>query len=181
MKCYAIGLNTVAITLSICVFVAGQVESATYYVNAARANDAGAGTNWVTAKKSIQTAVNLTVAGDTVLVTNGVYSSGTTVTPGGTLNNRVVITNAITVRSVNGPDVTIIEGSGTNVFNTSSAVRCVYMKNGTLEGFTLRNGATLSGNISSVYDKWGGGIFMYNAASTTITTNCIIKSCKAGH
>jgi hypothetical protein len=46
--------------------------SAEYFVDAARPDDTGAATNWATAKKTIQAAVDLTVNGDTVWVTNGV-------------------------------------------------------------------------------------------------------------
>ncbi len=181
MKCHANAYVKASAIISALILVPRQAESATYYVDAARPNDGGLATNWVTAKKSIQAAVKLAVDGDTVIVTNGVYASGTTVTPGSTLNNRVVITNAITVRSVNGPDVTVIEGSGTNFYNTSSAVRCVYMNNGTLDGFTLRSGATKGAGDSSlnVYDETGGGVNIYNAAPNTVVTNCIIQNCKA--
>ena len=167
----------------LCTFaiIACGLQAATYYVNDARPDDSGDGTSWSKAKKTIQTAVNLTINGDTVIVTNGVYKTGTTPTPGYLLNNRVVITNAITVRSVSGPDFTIIEGSGTNWFNTSSAVRCVYMKRGVLDGFTLRNGTTFnsgSGN-SPEYERSGGGANMYNSIAGTIITNCFITGCHA--
>lgn len=58
-------------------------------------------------KKTIQAAVDAAVDGDMVLVTNGVYNTCVTVTPGYALNNRVVITKDITVRSVNGAAVTV--------------------------------------------------------------------------
>ncbi len=153
----------------------------TYYVDASRPDDTGSGTDWSAAKKTIQAAVNLTAAGDTVLVTNGVYNTGTTLTPGYALKNRVVITNAITVRSVSGPGGTIIEGSGTNWYNTSSAVRCVYMKRGTLDGFTLQNGATFGAGLGSsdYYERRGGGVSMYNSAAGTLVTNCEIRMCMA--
>ena len=163
-------------------FIACGANAATYYVDASRPDNAGAGTSWETAKKTIQAAVDVTSDGDTVIVTNGVYNTGTTVTPGYTLKNRVVITKAITVRSVNGPDATVIEGSGTNYFGTSSAVRCAYMNNGVLSGFTLRGGATDRYREpvgSNLYNLYGGGVHMYGAASGTLVTNCIIRQCKA--
>ena len=162
-------------------FTVHQSHAATYYVDAARSDDTGTATNWATAKKTIQAAVNLTIAGDTVLVTNGVYNIGTTVTPGYALNNRVVITNSINVRSINGPNVTIIEGSGTNFFNTSLAVRCVYIKRGLLEGFTLQNGSTYGNGLGSsdYFERNGGGVNMYNAVAGTTATNCIIRHCTA--
>ena len=180
MKCHANAFVKACAIISALILVAAQAESATYYVNAARPNDAGAGTNWVTAKKSIKTAVALAIDGDTVIVTNGVYGSGTTVTPesGGTLNNRVVITYDITVRSVNGPDVTIIEGSGTNFYGTTSAVRCVYMSKGILSGFTLRGGATFTNGIGVSGVNFGGG-GVYVGLSGTIVSNCVIQNCRA--
>ena len=100
--------------LGICGLVLGSItvaQAATYYVDASRADDTGAGASWGTAKKTIQAAVDVSVANDTVLVSNGVYSAGTTVTPGYSLSNRVAITNNILVKSVNGPAATIIRSS----------------------------------------------------------------------
>lgn len=155
--------------------------AATYYVDASRNDDSGVGTNWITAKMTIQAAVNLTAAGDTVLVTNGVYNTGTTLTPGYALKNRLVITNAITVRSLNGPEGTIIEGSGTNWYNTSSAVRCVYMSRGTLDGFTLQGGTTLDSSFPGAQDDdfSGGGIRMPEFDSDASAANCVIRGCRA--
>jgi len=53
----------------------------------------------------------------------------------GLMTNRVAINKPIIVRSVNGPEVTTIEGNGP-VGDT--AVRCAYVgTNATLSGFTL--------------------------------------------
>ncbi len=166
---------SIAVSLSLL----GQLYAATFYVDASRPDDSGLGTSWDSAKKTIQAAVDLTVDGDVVLVTNGVYATGTTQTPGYTLKNRVAVTKNITLRSVNGADVTVIEGSGTNWFNTSSAVRCVFMKKGTLQGFTLQNGATYAWGLGSSdeYERAGGGINMVDADANTVVSNCIIRSC----
>ena len=144
----------------------------TFYVDASRPDDSGTGLSWGAAKKTIQAAVSATLDGDTVLVTNGVYNTGAAVAQGQTLSNRVVITQAITVRSVNGPGATVIEGSGTNCYGTAQAVRCVFMANGALQGFTLQNGATGNGLP-------GGGVCMFNAAVGTAVSDCVIRGNKA--
>lgn len=144
------------------------------YVDASRPDDTGSATNWATAKKTIQAAVDIAEAGDVVLVTNGIYATGTRVTPGHQLLNRVVITNEIEVRSVNGPEVTIIQGQGPRGTN---AVRCVYMAAGKLTGFTVTNSHTrLDGDGS--YDQNGGGINMYPSTNATVS-NCIITGSSA--
>ena len=123
---------------------------------------------WADAAHDIQTAVNAASAGDTVLVTNGVYATGGAVTPGYALSNRVVIAKAITLQSLKGPDVTIIQGQGPI---GSGAARCVYMTNGSaLIGFTLTGGATLtSGDI--VYDQRAGGAFLEQGG---LISNCVL-------
>lgn len=156
------------------------IQAATYYVNASRPDDSGPGTSWETAKQTIQGAVNLTTSGDTILVTNGVYNVGATVTPGYSLNNRVVITNAIIVKSMNGAESTIIEGSGTEFFGTPSAIRCVYMSKGLLDGFTLRKGATQAyPAYQNGFDHNGGGIIMSGTSSGAELRNSVVESCKA--
>jgi len=80
-------------------FTAAFAFSAEYYVDASRADDTGSATNWATAKKTIQAAVDLTTDGDTVWVTNGTYN----------LSSEISVTNAITVQGVNGRDVTIVD------------------------------------------------------------------------
>jgi hypothetical protein len=48
----------------------------TWYADASRPDDSGVGTSWSTAKKTIQVAVDAARDGDSILVTNGIYSSG---------------------------------------------------------------------------------------------------------
>ena len=135
-------------------------------------------TNWTTAARSIQHAVDAALAGDTVLVTNGVYATGSAVTPGYACQNRVVITNATTVRSVNGPAVTEIVGAeATGGGNGPDAVRGVYMSTGVLAGFTVTKGHTMrSGGVS--HDWSGGGVNM--RGGNGVVSNCTLSGNSAG-
>jgi len=132
-------------------------------------------TNWMQAATNIQDAIDVAINGATVLVSNGVYQSGGRVLPGTVLTNRVVIDKPITVRSVNGSDVTSISGGGD--WGVSSAIRCVYMTNSAnLEGFALTNGRTRGLNIS-VYDASGAGVY---AETGAVLVACTVKGNVAG-
>jgi len=133
-------------------FTATFAFSAEYYVDASRTDDTGFATNWLTAKQTIQAAVDLTTAGDTVWVTNGIYT-------------RIVVTNAISIRSVNGPEETNINGEG---------ARCVKLASeAMLNGFSVTNGYARGG--STWHDGCGGGIFCDFPSTNTVITNCVIR------
>jgi len=120
----------------------------TFYVSTNNVND-GPGMAWSNAFHTIQGAVDTAAAGDTVLVTNGVYAIG-----------------------VNGSEFTRIVGSGPR---GDTATRCVYLAtNATITGFTLSNGYTRAAGVGN--DKRGGGIFM--GAGSTVS-QCHVQSCSA--
>jgi hypothetical protein len=158
-----------------------NLHAATLYVDAARPDDRGDGLSWATATLTIQAAVNAAQPGDAVLVTNGVYAAGTTSTPGQALLNRVVITNGVIVRSVSGPASTVIEGSGTTAYGTSSAVRCVFLSKGRLEGFTLRYGETGTPTAAPVSENNSGGGLRMKATCPpdSWASNCVIANCRS--
>jgi len=114
---------------------AGLCSAETRYVWQGSPNPGTPYTSWDTAAHAIQTAVNASAAGDTVVVADGVYTDSLN----GTMNSsQVIITqNDLTLRSENGADVTIIDGNFPNVTN-----RCVLVSGYrvTIDGFTLRNG-----------------------------------------
>src|SRR6266849_3781489 len=85
-----------------------RVSAAVIYVDANSPQPTAPYTNWETAARVIQDAVDVALAGDQVLVTNGVYGLGGR--PLGGATNRVAVNRAITIHSVNGPTVTSIEG-----------------------------------------------------------------------
>ncbi|MEI6783313.1 MAG: Calx-beta domain-containing protein, partial [Verrucomicrobiota bacterium] len=128
-------------------------ELMTYFVNVNNPNSVFPYTSWATAATKIQDAVDAASAGDMVLVTNGVYRTGSVEVNG---PNRVALTNQVVLRSVNGPEATIIDGGGT--------VRCVYLGTHALvSGFTLKNGY--------VPDRGGGGAYGGTLTNCTLTGN----------
>src|ERR1035441_2470834 len=101
-------------------------------------------TDWTMAATNIQDAVDASKNGDQILVANGTYRTGGRAVNGYTLTNRVAVTKAITVQSVNGPAMTIIQGYQIpGATNGDAAVRCAYLTNGaTLAGFARSDGAS---------------------------------------
>src|SRR5512139_88437 len=110
----SISLTGIALLLAV-----SSLSAATHYVSLESTNPTVPYTNWTTAATNIQQAVGVAAADDEVVVTNGVY-------PGGL---RVMDT-PVALRSVNGPQFTVINGGGTN--------GCASLTNGaSLTGFTL--------------------------------------------
>ncbi|MEI6789385.1 MAG: choice-of-anchor Q domain-containing protein, partial [bacterium] len=111
-------------------------------------------TTWATAATNIQAAVDVALEGETVWVSNGVYAAGSRVT--GDMTSRVAITNTITVRSVNGPSGTIIQGTPT--------ICGVYMaEKAWLIGMTVTNGGAYGVDV--------GGVFGGSLSNCVLTGN----------
>lgn len=149
--------------------------ASTWYV-AANGNNSNAGTSWASPYATIQKAINVSANGDTILVTNGTYAP-------------IFCEKNITIQSMNGPEVTIIDGGKTT--------RCANFygdHNTVLVGFTLQNGYITGGSdgggvyggyiancilmynqAGSNYDGWGGG------ACRSIMTNCVLISNTASY
>ena len=150
------------------------------------------GKSWQTAFTSIQNAVDFSVDGDMIIVTNGVYSS------------IVTYSKRIRIQSVNGASVTIIDGISPDGTVTN---RCAKLSDGftpieqstntVLSGFTLRNGVALSSPvvvlvapfdnmddaITAVYEnRSGGGVYGGTLEFCVITNNIAINgggACKS--
>jgi hypothetical protein len=149
-----------------------KASAATFYVNQNCANPSPPYADWSTAATNIQTAINISSAGDVVWVTNGVYGGGG-LSMDGVLTNSVSVNKAIVVQSVNGPGFTAIQGAWDPVStNGPGAVRCAWVTNGaTLSGFTLQGGAT-RGSGSGSYSKAGGGVYGYSTKAMIL--NCVL-------
>jgi hypothetical protein len=154
--------------------VAFNAPAATRYVDLNSPGPTPPYTNWPTAAPNIQDAIDAAVNGDTILVTNGVYAHGGRTEGGYSLTNRVVVDKPVTVQSVNGPAVTIIQGYQVpGSITGDGAVRCVFLANGaTLSGFTLTNGATRGASGNAKTEQPGGGI--YCVSSLSVISNCVL-------
>jgi PKD domain len=141
-----------------------KVDAATLYVSSTGGQVAPYA-NWSSAARVIQDAVDAAVGGDEIVVTNGTYLTGgrtvvvvdTNLFTTNFYFNRVVVDKQLVLRSVNGPQLTIIDGQKSG--------RCVSLaSNAILSGFTLTNGLVNSS---------GGGV--YCGSSTAVVTNCTIS------
>ena len=124
-------------------------------------------TDYNTPALNIQDAVDVSQAGDIVIVGPGAYVTGTRATPGAAALNRIVVTNAVVIQGFYGPAMTMIVGAGPA---GDSAVRCAYLSGGaTLSGFTLTNGYTRTSG-AALKDCSGGGAYAFGG----VLANCII-------
>ena len=104
-----------------------RAGGATLYVNATSRNPLEPYENWQTAAVNIQDAIDVASTGDEIVVTNGIYGTGGRVLYDMT-TNRVAVDFPVTVRSVNGPQFTVIKGwQVPGLTNGASAIRGVYL------------------------------------------------------
>lgn len=122
--------------------------SVTRYVSPSGSNTAPY-TTLGTAANQISTVVSLSVDGDIILIDDGTY----------VLSSNIYINKGIAVSSINGPDVTIVDGN--------NAVTCFKIDHAdvVIEGLTIQNGKNTGG--------FGGGV---NIVSNGTVRNCVLQN-----
>ena len=132
-----------------------SVPAVTLYVDLNSTNPVPPYADWSTAATNIQDAIDASTNGDLILVTNRNYRTSGRIAPDGWLTS-VVVTNAVTLHSVNGLSSTLIDEDG--------SMRCMYLTNDVAStGFTLTNGY-MNGN--------GDGICC--TSTNTQVSNCLL-------
>ncbi|MCL1887522.1 MAG: hypothetical protein FWF96_01450 [Kiritimatiellaeota bacterium] len=137
-----------------------------WYVNIQRPNDTGDGKSWATAKKTLQTAVNLTGFGDIIHVADGTYDAI------GTANK------SITIISENGATATTIDGRNiTRCAKLDLSIVAVpnyipFETNTVLIGFTLTRGRS----TGSSANYFGGGVRGGTLYDCVISSNMVYSS-----
>ncbi len=147
--------------------LAAKCPADTHYVSLTGTNNSPY-TNWADASTDVTWAVTAAAANDTVLVTNGVYYP----------TQRCYNASAITLRSVNGRDVTIINGA-----NNTNVCANMTVSGSVFDGFTVTNcyntityglvSITTVRNCLFVNNTVRGGTVGTLSASVT---NCIFKN-----
>ncbi len=159
-------------------FVALSVFGDTHYVAVTNLTPVAPYTDWAYAATNIQDAVDVAEAGDTVLVGDGYYAvGGRTMIDG--IPNRVAITNAISLRSLNGAGMTTISAqpspqqleNGMIVYGPSEERRGVWLTGGSrIDGFTV------TGGRAYLYYGSGCGGGVYGSGSANVVANCILSN-----
>jgi hypothetical protein len=151
----------------LCIF---NVPATVFYVDVNSTNPVPPYASWSTASTDIQSAIDAAADGDQIWVNDGVYQTGGRTVNGYAITNRVVINKAVTVQSVNGPALTVIQGNRSVV--VASEVRCVYLTNGAvLAGFYITNGTTLPSG-DQLREESGGGVWC--ESTNAVITNCVV-------
>lgn len=180
-----------------CAFARSQT---TYYVDAARPDNAGAGTSWASAKKDLQAAINLAGTNASIWVKAGTYlpthDPFGNASPANNRDKTFLLKNTVkiyggfagteTQLNQRNPvtNITILSGdlgvANTLTDNAYHVVLSVNLSNtSVLDGFTVTKGYATAPWQSSitvstrVIDRYkGAGI--YNTNSSTTFSNCIV-------
>ena len=158
-----------------------QILTSNMYVTTS-GDDANSGMSWADAKATIQAGVDAAIEGGTVWVSNGTYS----------ITSQIAVDSPMTIRSVNGPDVTVVDaGYYSRVFNLQDS-ECTVSGLMIMNGFAHDNGGgvlcsgsnpvltncIVTNNISTDY---GGGVYMGKAYNCILTGNAATERGGGGY
>jgi len=154
MKTPLVFTSTLLTILFLVAFVCQKTLADTHYVTVNNPTPSAPYTSWATAATNIQAAVDAATASDTVLVTNGTYYPA----------DQISVARALTVKSVNGAAVTIVDGNRAHrCFNVSA-------QGVVIEGFTITH-AFHHGN----WEQSGSGAGISSTESIQILS-CVFVS-----
>lgn len=183
-------------------FVLFLTAQTTYYVDASKSGNTGAGTSWATAKKDIQNAIALATSGDQIWIKSGTYyptqDAAGNISPANNRDKTFLLKEGVkmyggfagteTLLSQRNykTNISILSGDlGTVNTVTDNAYHVVLSVN--LTSATVLDGITVSGGYATapwqssitvstrVIDRYkGAGI--YNVYSSTAFSNCTIKN-----
>ena len=116
---------------------------------------------WAKAATNIQLAVDAASAGETIWVSNGTYKATGAGAVVASVTTMVYIAKDVILRSVNGPDVTILDGGYPDITNRPVSVNSA---GAVFSGFTVVNG--YSGRAGGIHIGINGGM----------VSNCVVCS-----
>lgn len=114
-------------------------------------------TDWWNAATNIYDAISVARSGDSVVVTDGTYE----------VTSTIVITNAVSIRSVNGAYATVL--------NSPNLDRCVVLSasNAVIEGFTVRCGNAWQGRTTEITNTVANLIVAAGDGASTILSGIL--------
>lgn len=169
-----------ALLLSVCCMVIhgpAHAQSLTYYVDSARPDNTGDGLSWLSAKKTIQSALDSTTTAHQVWVKAGVYPEAITMRTGmkvyGGFNGAEDRPETRNLKA----NASVIDGSKARAGNLPAyhVVRMDAISSVTLDGFTIKGGKASALSL----DAKGAGIMCYNLSGECRIMHCTITGCSA--
>ena len=164
------------------------------WADAANGDDAAADGTEAKPYRTLQAAYEKAAASDEtcrlVLAKPGDYDTGGAAPAGTSLSNRLCMTQGnVLVRSTAGRGVTFITGASSaespdKFGNGPGAVRCLYLRSGWVQGFTLRGGRTFKEDVQDA-DRQGGGVYVGPGSTVNLAAtapglrDCTVTNCSA--